>query len=119
MKSINSSFILFGVLLLGLSSCEPKNEYTEKSVIGELYENQGMVTYEGKLYSDSTFYIPSARMVNFSTGKFKITGDTIEFITEGGTKILSDVYNMDSTHTRIHPLNSELDEWIYLQWIDD
>lgn len=88
-------------------------------MIGELFQNQGMVTYEGKLNADSTFYIPSQGLVNFSAGKFRIFSDTIEFVTEQGADVLFDVYTIDTAQGKIYPLRTELDESLYLKWIEN
>lgn len=110
-------YLFSSLLLLGICSCEPKSEYAQKEIIGSLYEDQGMTTYEGNLYSDSTFHIPSSGLINYSAGKFKVSGDTIHFISKQGTKILLGSYLFDTTKSQIFPLNPENTEGVYLYWL--
>ena len=81
-KSIISLSIL--ILLLGCSQ-DPKQEFLKKKKIGILSENQGMVTFLGNLYEDSTFYIPDDGFTDYAYGTFRKVADSIQFkITSGG-----------------------------------
>ena len=77
---------IYMVLLLVLSACNSihKEDYDQKIIIGVFGDNQGMVTFEGNLYADSSFYIPESSLLNDAAGRFYMRGNVITFIqTEG------------------------------------
>lgn len=87
--------VIFGLLLsVILMSCnfDPKERFAKKQQIGTCQENDGMVTFEVLLYSDSTFYIPSTQILDYSFGKFTIRGENILFETEGGETHMCEKY---------------------------
>ncbi len=78
--------VTYLVLLLLLSSCNNINqrEFDAKPIIGIFGDNQGMVTYEGNLYADSSFYIPESPLMDEAAGCFFIRGNVITFIQSEG-----------------------------------
>jgi hypothetical protein len=102
----------YSLFLFSLVSCsnDPKNRFGAKIKIGLCQENQGIVTYEAQLYADSTFYIPSDIVIDYSYGTFNITGDTILFKTIGGEKHLCDKYKIANDKFTWNPIDCPITE---------
>ena len=74
------SYYLAVCLSVMLVACGPSaRDFEHKTKIGVFGENQGMVTFEGYLYADSTFFIPESVFSGTASGVFKIQGNTITF----------------------------------------
>jgi hypothetical protein len=96
----------FCFIAMGITSCNsnPKEKFLLKKQIGVCQEIDGMVTFEAKLYSDSTFYIPSNDLyINYSFGEFHIKKDTVLFITNGGETHLCEKYLYIQKANRLEP----------------
>ena len=87
--------ILIAILILVSCKGDPKNEYAKKIKIGICQENQGMVTFEAALYSDSTFYQSGHSWIGYSYGEFKLRKGSIIFKTLGGEKNFCPKYTYD------------------------
>jgi hypothetical protein len=90
-----STFKIFALATFLFTSCnfDPKDKFMAKQEIGICQSNHGMVTYEAVLYSDSTFYIPTSTLIDFSFGEFHIKEDTFLFTTRGGDVNLCEKYS--------------------------
>ncbi len=84
---LKSSFLAL-LLSTMLLACGPSaSDFEYKTKIGVFGENQGMVTFEGYLYADSSFFIPESMFSGAASGVFKIHGNVITFTClEGSTK---------------------------------
>lgn len=85
------------IALLFFTSCkaDPKDKFSKKIKIGVCQENQGMVTFEADLYSDSTFYQPGNPLVDYSYGEFKLNSHGITFNTVGDEQNFCPAYIYD------------------------
>ena len=103
--------LFFTTLLVFSCKTEPTAVFAAKTKIGSISENQGMTTYEGFLYSDSTFYFPSD-LLDFSTGTFSIRGDIVTFKTTGGARLIEgSQYRWDKTGNKLRNTEPADGEW--------
>ena len=109
-KRIVLSIVLLTSFTMLVVSCaiNPKDEYSVKEEVGIFGENQGMLCFEGHLYSDSTFFIPNSGL-GWAEGIYKINKATIYFeITNGEKAYFKPIeLKLDSARKKLMDTNTD------------
>ena len=105
----HQSYYLAVCLSVMLVACGPSaRDFEHKTKIGVFGENQGMVTFEGYLYADSTFFIPESVFSGPASGVFKIHNNSITFtcLDGSGAYFHRVTLKLDSTNRHEHLFDS-------------
>ena len=109
---------IFIVLTLVATSCSPnfQNKFENKVIIGLFSEHEGFDTYEGMLFSDSTFWINNGTWGQ-SQGNFNIEEDSIYFTTLSDIQYLQNKYIIQDSAQKLIGVDT-LYEWLNFEWIN-
>ncbi|RZJ73290.1 hypothetical protein [Flavobacterium sp.] len=89
-----------------------EKRFASKTQIGLCQQTQGMIAYEVKLYSDSTFYLPpDEAFIDESYGKFHIEKDTVFFETKSAESDLCATYFYDRSKQILVPIDCSDDKF--------